>query len=47
MRKKWGGEEGLDKEFERREAEKAKREEKAFKQKMAGVHLRPHQNINA
>ncbi|CAG8745505.1 5355_t:CDS:2, partial [Dentiscutata erythropus] len=38
--KKWGGAEGLDKEFERRQNEKKKRKDKKFKSKLADLRKR-------
>ena len=35
--KKWGGEEGLDNEYEKRENLKKKRKDKKFKSKLAGI----------
>ena len=35
--KKWGGEEGLDEEYEKRENIKKKRKDKKFKTKLAGI----------
>ncbi|KAG9292006.1 hypothetical protein G9A89_017905 [Geosiphon pyriformis] len=38
--KKWGGEEGLDKEYERRVADKQKKKEKQFKKKISDLRKR-------
>lgn len=38
--KKWGGEEGLDAEYERREAQKKEKKDKRFKEKLAGKSTR-------
>lgn len=35
--KKWGGEEGLDEEYERRVSLKKKKKDKKFKSKLAGI----------
>lgn len=34
--KKWGGPEGLDAEYERRESQKKEKKDKKFKEKLAG-----------
>ncbi|CAG8547480.1 13308_t:CDS:2 [Acaulospora colombiana] len=42
---KWGGEEGLDKEFERREEEKRKKKDKKFKTKLADLRKRTRTEV--
>lgn len=44
--KKWGGEEGLDAEYERREAQKKEKKDKRFKEKLAGEHQQGLVHVN-